>query len=80
VRQAPAGIETPYVLAQIDLPADGVRVMATVIGVRAEDVRLDMPVRLELSPFGVAADGADLVGYHFSAAALAGKPQPADLT
>jgi uncharacterized OB-fold protein len=80
VRQAPPGIETPYVLAQIDLPADGVRVMATVIGVRAEDVRLDMSVRLELSPFGVAEDGAALVGYRFSAAALDGKSQGEYLT
>ncbi|GAA4936958.1 hypothetical protein EV188_11452 [Actinomycetospora succinea] len=67
VRQAPAGIEVPYVLAQIDLPADGVRLMATVVGVAPEDVVLDMPVTLETCPFGSDEDGAVLVGYRFRA-------------
>jgi uncharacterized protein len=68
VRQAPAGIDVPYVLAQVDLPADGVRVMATVVGVPPEDVVLDMPVTLETCPFGTADDGAALLGYRFRAA------------
>src|ERR1700750_1375277 len=42
VRQAPPGVEVPYVLAQIDLPADDVRLMATVVGVEPEDVVIGM--------------------------------------
>jgi uncharacterized OB-fold protein len=67
VRQAPSGVEVPYVLAQIDLPADDVRLMATVGGVAPEDVVIDMPVTLDLVPFGVDADGAPLLGYTFRA-------------
>lgn len=65
VRQAPPGVEVPYVLAQIDLPADDVRLMATVVGVAPEDVVIDLPVTLDLVPFGVHADGAPLLGYRF---------------
>jgi uncharacterized OB-fold protein len=68
VRQAPPGVEVPYVLAQIDLPADDVRLMATVVGVEPEDVVIGMPVVLDLVPFGVDADGASLLGYAFRAA------------
>jgi uncharacterized protein len=67
VRQAPPGVEVPYVLAQIDLPADDVRLMATVVGVAPEDVVIDMPVTLDLVPFGVDEDGAPLLGYAFRA-------------
>lgn len=71
VRQAPPGIEVPYVLGWIDLPADDVRLMARVVGVAPEQVELDMPVRLELTPFDTAGDGADLLGYHFRAGVAA---------
>ncbi|WP_433028298.1 Zn-ribbon domain-containing OB-fold protein [Actinomycetospora sp. CA-053990] len=67
VRQAPDAIDVPYVLAQIDLPADGVRLMATVVGAEPEDVVLDMRVNLETCPFGTADDGAVLLGYRFRA-------------
>jgi uncharacterized protein len=67
VRQAPPGVEMPYVLAQIDLPADDLRLMATVVGVAPEDVVIDLPVTLDLVPFGVDADGAPLLGYAFRA-------------
>jgi uncharacterized OB-fold protein len=69
VRQAPPGVDVPYVLAQIDLPADGVRLMATVVGVAPEKVVLDMPVTFELAPFGTAEDGVALLGYRFRARA-----------
>jgi uncharacterized OB-fold protein len=65
VRQAPPGVPVPYVLAQVDLADDDVRLLATVVGVAPEDVALDMPVALELTPFGTAADGAPLLGYRF---------------
>ncbi|BBF99623.1 MULTISPECIES: Zn-ribbon domain-containing OB-fold protein [Pseudonocardia] len=67
VRQAPAGVEVPYTLAWVDLPTDRVRLMAQVVGVVPEAVALDMPVALELTPFGTAEDGAELVGYRFRA-------------
>ena len=67
VRQAPSGVEVPYVLAQIDLPVDDVRLMATVVGVVPEDVVIGMPVALDLVPFGVDANGASLLGYAFRA-------------
>lgn len=69
VRQAPPGVEVPYVLAQIDLPADDVRLMARVVGVAPAEVVLDMPVTLDLAPVGTAEDGAVLVGHRFTAAA-----------
>lgn len=69
VRKAPPGVEVPYVLAQVDLPADDVRLMARVVGVAPEEVVLDMPVTLELAPFGTAEDGTVLLGHRFTAAA-----------
>lgn len=65
VRQAPTGVEVPYVLAWVDLPADQVRLMSTVVGVSPEEVELDLPVELELTAFGTGEDGADLLGYRF---------------
>lgn len=67
VRQAPAGVEVPYVLAQVDLLEDRVRLLSTVVGVAPEQVALDLPVHLELHPVGAAEDGATLVGYRFRA-------------
>jgi uncharacterized protein len=65
VRQAPPGVPVPYVLAQIDLPDDDVRLLATVVGAAPEDVALGLPVALELTPFGTADDGASLLGFRF---------------
>ncbi len=50
VRQAPPGLETPYVLGYVDLPADEVRVMARIEGVTPEDVAIGQPVRLVARP------------------------------
>lgn len=66
VRQAPPGIEVPYVLGWIDLPADEVRLMAQVVGVASEEVELGMPVDLELTPFDEG-----LLGYRFRAGVAA---------
>jgi len=71
VRQAPPGVEVPYVLAWVDLPSDQVRLMSKVVGIAPEEVVLDLPVELELAPFGTADDGADLMGYRFRAAEVA---------
>jgi uncharacterized OB-fold protein len=65
VRQAPPGMPVPYVLAWVDLQDDGVRLLTTVVGTRPEEVELDQPVVLELTPFGTADDGADLMGFRF---------------
>jgi uncharacterized OB-fold protein len=46
VRQAPPGLETPYVLGYVDLPADEVRVMSRIEGLAPEDVEIGLPVRL----------------------------------
>ncbi|MGW4587830.1 Zn-ribbon domain-containing OB-fold protein [Amycolatopsis thermoflava] len=70
VRQAPPGVEVPYVLAYIDLP-EGVRVLAQISGVAPEDVAIGLPVHLELTTTGQDADGADLVGYRFRAGVAA---------
>lgn len=67
VRQAPPGAEVPYTLAWVDLPADEVRLMAQVVGIAPEAVELDMPVDLELTTFGTADDGTELVGFRFRA-------------
>jgi uncharacterized OB-fold protein len=66
VRQAPAGVDVPYVLAQIDL-TDDVRVLAQVVGAEPEEIVLGAPVRLDLAPFAGSAGGQDgeLVGYRF---------------
>lgn len=47
VRQAPAGLETPYVLAYVDLPDDEVRVMSQIVGVEAESVYIGQVVELD---------------------------------
>lgn len=65
VRQAPPGVEVPYVLAWVDLPADQVRLMSTVVGAEPEAVELGLPVELELTPFATGEDGAELVGFRF---------------
>ncbi|MBB5159693.1 Zn-ribbon domain-containing OB-fold protein [Saccharopolyspora phatthalungensis] len=67
VRQAPPGIEVPYVLAYIDLP-EGVRVLGQVVGVAPEAVTIGVGVRLEPTAFGRDGDGTELVGYRFRAA------------
>jgi uncharacterized OB-fold protein len=67
VRQAPPGVEVPYVLAWIDLPSDRARLMSTLVGVAPEDVVLDLPAELELTAFGAAEDGGELLGYRFRA-------------
>lgn len=46
VRQAPPGLETPYVLGYVDLPDDEVRVMSRIEGVTPEDVAIGQRVRL----------------------------------
>jgi uncharacterized OB-fold protein len=65
VRQAPPGTAVPYVLAWVDLPADRVRLLSTVVGTAPEEVQLGQWVVLELTPFGSTDDGATLMGFRF---------------
>jgi uncharacterized OB-fold protein len=67
VRQAPPGVAVPYILAWVDVPADQVRLMSTVVGVEPEAVELGLPVELELTPFATGDDGAELLGFRFRA-------------
>ncbi|MGW4204876.1 Zn-ribbon domain-containing OB-fold protein [Streptomyces sp. NPDC004726] len=55
VRQAPPGLPVPYVLAYVDLPGDGVRVMSRLEGFDPDAVRIGAAVRLGTRP----ADGDD---------------------
>jgi len=64
VHQAPAGRQTPYVLAHVDLD-DGVRVMAQ-IDHPPNDVRLDMAVKLDIRVVSQDALGP-IIGYVFVA-------------
>jgi uncharacterized OB-fold protein len=57
VRNAPAGLRTPYTLAYVDLPADGVRVMSRLIGV--DDADLAVGQHLELTSLPVQATRVD---------------------
>lgn len=53
VRNAPEGLRTPYVLAYVDLPEDGVRLMSRLI--ETENVDLVVGLPLELAVIDVAA-------------------------
>lgn len=64
VRQAPPGVEVPYVLAYVDLP-EGVRVMAQIPSRHLDEVEIGMPVQLALKKVGEGEDGTELIGYEF---------------
>jgi uncharacterized protein len=63
VRQAPPGVEVPYVLAYVDLP-EQVRVMAQIVADPVDAVEIGMQVDLVERPMG-EQDGTQLVGYQF---------------
>lgn len=46
VRQAPPGLETPYVLGYVDLLEDEVRVMSRIEGLDPAEVDIGLPVQL----------------------------------
>jgi len=71
VRQAPPGVEVPYVLAYVDLH-EQVRVMCQLSGARPEDYEVGMECDLELTPFGSGPDGEELVGFQFRVQSLVG--------
>lgn len=64
VRQAPPGVEVPYVLAYVDLPQQ-VRVMCQLSGAEPGEYEIGMECDLELTPFGTGPDEEELVGFRF---------------
>lgn len=50
VRQAPEGLETPYILGYVDLPEDRVRVMSRIEGIEPDELEIGMPVVLQARP------------------------------
>lgn len=50
VRQAPPGLDMPYVLGYVDLPEHDVRVMSRIEGVDPDRVGIGMPVHLVSRP------------------------------
>jgi uncharacterized OB-fold protein len=64
VHQAPRGWSVPYALGYVDLP-DNVRVLAH-IDAPAEQLSIDMPLRLSVGVVGADAAGAPLMSYTFT--------------
>jgi uncharacterized OB-fold protein len=64
IRQAPAGVDVPYVLARVELD-DGTRLMAQVDTSDPEGVAIDDRVRLTRAVFR-PQPGVELGGYAFS--------------
>lgn len=50
VHNAPAGLRTPYTLAYVDLPDDGVRVMARLVDADGVDLAVGLPLELASLP------------------------------
>ncbi|MFG1780464.1 Zn-ribbon domain-containing OB-fold protein [Micromonospora sp. NPDC049048] len=63
VRQAPAGVEVPYVLARV-LVDEGPRVMAQIVGAASTEVEIGDRVRVVPAVFP-SADGSDRAGFAF---------------
>lgn len=62
VHQSTPEFPTPYVLAYVDLP-EGVRLLAPLVGVEADQVRIGMPLRLRVEPLRTDAQGRTILGY-----------------
>jgi uncharacterized OB-fold protein len=64
MRVAARGWDAPYMLGYVDLP-EGVRVFTHLTGMTPEDVRVDMPVSLQLMEPTENADGVKVNGFKF---------------
>lgn len=62
VHQSTPEFPTPYVLAYADLP-EGVRLLAPLVGVAPEEVRIGMPLELRVEPVRTDAEGRPVLGY-----------------
>jgi uncharacterized OB-fold protein len=72
VRQAPAGLRTPYVLGYVDLPADEVRVLSRIEGLPAERVEIGLPVRLAARPAENTDAGEEMFVFRYAAEEVGG--------
>ena len=63
VHRAPRGWRVPYALGYVDLP-EGIRVLAH-LGIPAEALCVDLPVRLDAGIVGTDEQGAPLQSYIF---------------
>jgi len=64
VRQSTPAFEVPYALGYVDFP-EGVRIMGQIGGVEFDDIKIGMPMKLVLEPFGEDDEGNPLIGYRF---------------
>jgi len=71
VRQSTPAFEVPYMLGYVDFP-EGVRIMGQISGCEVDEIRIGMPMRLSLEPFGEDEDGNPLTGYRFRPASNGG--------
>lgn len=62
VHQSTPEFPTPYILAYVDLP-EGVRLLAPLVGVAADQVRVGMRLRLRVEPLRTDAAGRTILGY-----------------
>jgi len=62
VHQSTPEFPTPYILAYVDLP-EGVRLLAPLAGVAADQVRVGMRLRLRVEPLRTDATGRTILGY-----------------
>lgn len=68
VHQSTPEFRTPYVLGYVDLP-EGVRVLAPLAEIAADEVRVGMPLLLRVEPVRTDAGGRILLGYRLHRAA-----------
>ncbi|MDQ7849728.1 MAG: Zn-ribbon domain-containing OB-fold protein [Armatimonadota bacterium] len=66
VYQSTPEFPTPYILAYVDLP-EGVRLLAPLAGVPVDQVRIGMPLRLQVEPLRTDAAGRTVLGYRLYA-------------
>ncbi|MBI4278235.1 MAG: Zn-ribbon domain-containing OB-fold protein [Armatimonadetes bacterium] len=62
VHQSTPEFPTPYILGYVDLP-EGVRLLAPMVGVEADQVRIGMPVRVVVEPVRTDPEGRAVMGY-----------------
>lgn len=68
VHQSTPEFRTPYVLGYVDLP-EGVRVLAPLAEIPADEVRIGMTLLLRVEPVRTDADGRIILGYRLHRAA-----------
>lgn len=62
VHQSTPEFRTPYILGYVDLP-EAVRVLAPLAEIEVDDVRIGMPLRLQVEPVRTDPEGRAVLGY-----------------